>query len=657
MLNRAYSLLEIKGVDEDARVITGMASTPTPDRLEDVVEPTGAQFKLPMPLLFHHDSEQPIGHVIKAKVGKAGIEIVAKLAQLAEPGRLKDRLDEAWQSLKLGLVSGLSIGFKPIEFSFIEETKGIRFTRWDWLELSAVTIPANQEATIATIKSIDTAQRAASGQAKPRRVVHLNPPGASGSSQPKSAAQEGAMKTIAEQITALEAKRAASAARMEAVMQKSLDEDRTSDAGEQDEFDTLAGEVEALDRDLVRLRKIEQAKAFAAKAVTKVDTQHDGAATRSGSIIVKAQPTLEPGIELARRVKVKIIQRVSSERASDVAAAMYGSDSEVAAFYKAAVPAGTTLSGNWAANLIGAETGGAAVAAFLEYLRPRTILGRFGTGGVPALTSVPFRVPIVTQTGAGAGYWVGEAKAKPLTSFAFTRTTLAPLKVANICVLSMENIRFSDPKSDAIVRNQLAEALRARLDTDFITPSKTAVTNVSPASITNGAATIVSSGDDSDAIRLDIRSLLAKFNAANNPPSSGVFIMTSACAQALAMMVNPLGQQEFPTMGATGGTVYGMPVIVSDYVPSALVVLVNATDVFLADDGDVSVDTSMEASLEMSDAPTHDASTPTGASLVSLWQTNSVGVKAERIINWMRGRTQSVAYLTSADWGGPVHTA
>ena len=110
-------------------------------------------------------------------------------------------------------------------------------------------------------------------------------------------------------------------------------------------------------------------------------------------------------------------------------------------------------------------------------------------------------------------------------------------------------------------------------------------------------------------------------------------------------------------MGATGGTVYGMPVIVSDYVPAALVVLVNATDVFLADDGDVSVDTSMEASLEMSDAPAHDSSTPTGASLVSLWQTNSVGVKAERVINWMRGRTQSVAYLTSADWGGPVHTA
>src|SRR5262245_14255790 len=638
-MNRAYSLLTVKAVDEDARVITGMATTPAPDRLEDEVEPEGARFKLPLPLLWQHDSRQPIGQVTAAKVSKAGIEIVAKIAK-----GVTAEIDRAWALIKAGLVPGLSIGFKPIDAEPVDKKNpfgGMRFTKWDFLELSAVTIPANAECTIATVKSIDTALRAVPGQSKPRSVVHLNPPGASGQTQRKSA-QEGTMKTIAEQITALEAKRAASAARMEAVMQKSLDEDRTSTADEQEEFDTLNGEVEAIDKDLVRLRKIENAKAIAAKAV-KVESAKAGSEARGGSIIVRTPPQLEPGIELARQVKVKIVSRMASERAADVAAAMYGSDSEVAAFYKANVPAGTTLTGNWAANLIGAETGGAAVGAFLEYLRPRTILGRFGTGGVPALRSIPFRVPIVTQTGAGAGYWVGESAAKPLTSFNFTRTTLTPLKVAHFCVLSMENVRYSSPSSDAIVRDQLVQALAGRLDTDFITPSKTAVANVSPASITNGASAIVSSGDDADAIRLDIRSLLAKFHAANNPVTSGVFIMTSACAQALAMMVNPLGQQEFPSMSPTGGTVYGMPVIASDYVPSAVVVLVNTSDIFLGDDGGFQVDTSQEASLEMSDAPTHDSSTPTGASLVSMFQTNSVAVRAERIINWMRARTQSVA--------------
>src|SRR5262245_20282662 len=214
MLNRAYSLLEIKRVDEDARTITGMATTPAPDRLNDIVEPRGAKFTLPIPLLWQHDSHQPIGHVTHATIGKGGIEIVAKIAK-----GVTAEIDRAWSLIKAGLVPGLSIGFKALKHEIIPETKGIRFIEWSWLELSAVTIPANAEATITTIRSIDTAQRAASGQQA--RSVVLNPPGATGQTQ-RNAAQEGAnMKTMTEQITALEAKRAANAARMDAVMKNS----------------------------------------------------------------------------------------------------------------------------------------------------------------------------------------------------------------------------------------------------------------------------------------------------------------------------------------------------------------------------------------------------------------------------------------------------
>jgi HK97 family phage prohead protease len=654
MLNRAYSLLSIKQVDEDARILTGMATTPTPDRLEDVVEPAGAQFKLPMPLLWQHDSRQPIGKVLEATVSKTGIEIVAKIAK-----GVTAEIDRAWSLIKAGLVTGLSIGFKELESEPVDKENpfgGQRFTKWDWLELSAVTIPANAEATIATVKSIDAAQRAASGQEKPRRVVHLNPPGATGQTQPKSAQEGRDMKTIAEQITALEAKRAASAARMEAVMQKTLDEDRTSDATEQEEFDNLSVEVDAIDKDLVRLRKIENAKALAARPVAKAaSTVQEGIAARA-SIISVRQPELPPGIEGIRALKCSLVAKMDGRNIADVAAEMYGADSNVyAAITKAAVPAGTTIPPNWASGLVGLETG--LFADFVAYLRPRTILGRFGAGGVPALRNVPFYVPLITQTAAGAGYWVGEGKAKPLTSFNFTRTHLSPLKVGSICVLTMENIRFSNPKSDTIVRDQLAEALSGRLDTDFITPSKTAVAGISPASITNGAPAIASAtGTDADSVRLDIRSLWAKFTSANNPPSTGVWIMGSNVAVALASMVNPLGQQAFPDMNIMGGTLFGMPVISSDYCPPTNVVLVNASDVYLGDDGQFAVDASEEASLEMADATTGDSGVPTATSLVSMFQTNSVALRAERIINWMRRRTQSVAYLTGVDWGGPVNT-
>lgn len=163
-MDRAYSLFTVKSFDNDLRRIEGMATTPSPDRLGDIVEPKGAKFTLPLPLLWQHDSSRPIGHVTHAKVTKDGISIRAELVRIDEPGTLKERLDEAWQSLKSGLIRGLSIGFKAIEKTQIGESYSYIFTAWEWYELSAVTIPANAAATISTVKSIDTELRAASGQ-------------------------------------------------------------------------------------------------------------------------------------------------------------------------------------------------------------------------------------------------------------------------------------------------------------------------------------------------------------------------------------------------------------------------------------------------------------------------------------------------------------
>lgn len=160
MTSRAYSVLEIKSMDEDddRREIRGVASTPTPDRMGDIVVPEGAQYKLPLPLLWQHNSGQPIGHVTEAKVTKNGIEIVATIAK-----GVSEEIDRAWTLIRAGLVRGLSIGFRGIDVEQIPNSWGVKFKSWEWLELSSVTIPANAEATITTIKSIDTAQRIADG--------------------------------------------------------------------------------------------------------------------------------------------------------------------------------------------------------------------------------------------------------------------------------------------------------------------------------------------------------------------------------------------------------------------------------------------------------------------------------------------------------------
>ncbi|WP_295986452.1 HK97 family phage prohead protease [uncultured Variovorax sp.] len=185
-MDRAYSTLEIKALSDDSgdgrRTFKGIASTPATDRSGDVVEPQGAQFKLPMPFLWMHDNSDPIGWITAARVTAKGIEVEGEVATITEDGPLKERLNTAWQMLKAGLVRGLSVGFKPIETAQIKGSYGLRYLKWLWFELSAVTVPANAEASITAIKSIDQALRAASGKQQDR-VVRLLAPGVSGNPQ------------------------------------------------------------------------------------------------------------------------------------------------------------------------------------------------------------------------------------------------------------------------------------------------------------------------------------------------------------------------------------------------------------------------------------------------------------------------------------------
>ncbi|HBP2068959.1 TPA: phage major capsid protein [Pseudomonas aeruginosa] len=662
--NRAYSTLEVKALDDEKRVITGIASTPSPDRMQDVVEPKGAQFKLPIPFLWQHNHDEPIGHVTEAKVTQKGIEVSVQLTQVEEPGKLKDRLDEAWQSIKSGLVRGLSIGFSAKEFEQIPGSWGLRFLSWEWFELSAVTIPANAEATITSVKSIDREQRAALG-IKSVPVVRVTPAGASAIKTktikfPKP--QEGNdMKTTAEQIAEFEATRVTKAAEMEAIMTKAAEAGETLDAEQSEQFDTLQAEIAAIDKHIGRLNQMQKAQAANAKPVTE-----DPGAQRMANVKtldfkevqVRAKNTqkLEPGIAFARAAKCLALGHLEHRDAIGIAKSLYdGQDSIIAATQrlvtKAAVAAATTSDATWAGPLVGDET--SVFADFVEYLRPQTILGRFGTNGIPSLRRVPFRVPLIGQTSGGDGYWVGEGQAKPLTKFDFERKTLEPLKVANIAVATMEVIRDSSPAADGIIRDQLAAALRERLDIDFIDPAKAAVAGVSPASILNGVAGIPSSGNTADDVRADIRALFNAFIAANNAPTSGVWLMPATTALALSLMQNPLGQAEFPGISMTGGELFGLPVIVSEYIPTAsagaVVALVNASDIYLGDEGGVDLSMSTEASLQMDNAP--DNPTTASTVLVSLWQRNLVGFRAERAINWARRRTSAVAYLTGVNWG------
>lgn len=662
-MNRAYSLMTVKAVNEDQRIITGIASTPSADRAEDIMVPEGAQFTLPIPFLWQHEQDEPIGHVVEAKVTSAGIEVKVQVAKVEEEGSLKERLDEAWQTLKAGLVRGLSIGFLPIESARIEGSWGSKYLKWDWFELSAVTIACNTSAKITSVKSVSHKQLAAQGKTVVPVVKSIKPAGASATvvkhipKIPKP--EEGQeMKTTAEQIAEFEATRVAKSLEMEQIMTASGEAGATLDAEQSEAFDNLEAELGAIDKHLTRLKGMQAFQAKNAKAVTEQGNQNVIKTVDTSGIQVRAANTqkLEPGIAFARAAKCLALGHLEHRDAIGIAKALYdGQEGVIAATQqlvtKAAVAPATTTGATWAAPLVGEDS--RVFADFVEYLRPQTILGRFGQSPVPGLRRVPFRTALIGQTSGGDGYWVGEGQAKPLTAMDFERKSMEPLKVANIAVATMELIRDSNPSADALIRDTLAAALRERLDRDFINPAKAAVAGISPASILNGVAGIPSSGATADNVRIDVKALFTAFIQANNAPTSGVWLMSSVSALALSLMQNPLGQTEFPGIGMLGGTFFGLPVIVSEYVPTdssgSLVALVNAGDIYEADEGGIDLSMSTEASLQMESAPDNPSTASTV--MVSLWQRNLVGFRAERTINWQRRRESAVAWLSGVNWG------
>ena len=130
-----------KFVGGGKRIVRGIASTATTDRQGDVVEPRGGHWTLPVPALWMHKHDQPIGWVRAATVTRAGIEIEMEIATGI------GKSDEAWAMVESGLVDSFSIGFRTNSWEPLP-SGGLRFTDWELLEVSIVTIPANPDAKI-----------------------------------------------------------------------------------------------------------------------------------------------------------------------------------------------------------------------------------------------------------------------------------------------------------------------------------------------------------------------------------------------------------------------------------------------------------------------------------------------------------------------------
>lgn len=154
LANNASFNISVKSIDEDERRLEGWASRSDEDRQGDIVVPKGAIYELPLPFLLDHDHSKAVGLVDRVQITDKGIKFWAHIKKISEEGEAKRLTDYAWTLVKNGLRSVTSIGFRSLDAEPLPNSRGLKFNRWEWLELSAVTVAAQAGARITSIKSM-----------------------------------------------------------------------------------------------------------------------------------------------------------------------------------------------------------------------------------------------------------------------------------------------------------------------------------------------------------------------------------------------------------------------------------------------------------------------------------------------------------------------
>jgi HK97 family phage major capsid protein len=469
----------------------------------------------------------------------------------------------------------------------------------------------------------------------------------------------GEVRSIADQITAFEAKRTEAQNKMDAIMAKAADEGRTLDEAETEEYDDTKKDLESIDNHIARLKEHEKSQVARAKAVDANAGRGEGAPRGVAVVpggVISVRRNLPKGTGFTRFVMAMAASKgnmMQAERLAEqfkdtpevgsvIKALSYlGATSGDDIAMKSAIAAGTTSDTTWAGPLVQYQD---MQGEFIELLRPMTILGRLNN-----LRRVPFNVRLPRQTSGASSQFVGEGAPAPVNKPGFDNVTLPWAKASTIVVITAELARMSNPAAESLVRQDMLDGCAQYLDKRLVDPAYAGVANVSPASLTNGVSAQQASGATLAAIDADVRAVMTTFANAEHNLATGVWIMSAATAIRLSMMRTNQDFKAFPDLSLKGGEFYGLPVIVSNNNTGSgspgdqFLILVDQAEVLLADDGQMLIDVSTEASVQMNDAPSAGAQ-----SLVSLWQNGLLGVKVDRWIYWTKRRSTAVQFIDAA---------
>jgi HK97 family phage major capsid protein len=336
-------------------------------------------------------------------------------------------------------------------------------------------------------------------------------------------------------------------------------------------------------------------------------------------------PAMSGSADFTVYARAIMLGRGDKFAALDAATATPNVSPRVASVIKAAISSGTTTSPSWS-SLVDYQV---LEGAFRESLRSTGTFDRMLADG--AIRRVPLNATIVASSTAVVGKATGESQPKPVFMLSLTGEDLAVTKVAAILVLSSDLVRSTTTAAMAFISRELRAAIVAATDAAFI------------AIVSVGVTPVVAAGTDAAAVGTGIRTLL---NAVDTSAGSALYLlMPPLIAKRVAGMTNADGSFAFPEMSPSGGSMAGIPVLVTDQMEADRVMLVDAAQLF-GDAEPVVLDDTRHASLLLDDAPA-----PGAAAVTSLWQRDLYGLRGERSLSLAVVGDKAVALLDGVQWG------
>jgi HK97 family phage prohead protease len=152
MIFKLDSLIKSIEEGESELKIYGYASTDSIDRTSDRILPTAwtrgglRNYELNPILLFNHDYNRPIGKVVEITTDSRGLKIKGIISKSA---------GDVYNLVKEGVLSTFSVGFLVKDADYDKSLDGLIVKDAELLEVSVVSVPANQDATFSLAKSFD----------------------------------------------------------------------------------------------------------------------------------------------------------------------------------------------------------------------------------------------------------------------------------------------------------------------------------------------------------------------------------------------------------------------------------------------------------------------------------------------------------------------